>query len=405
MYDVDAIRARFPALQRTENGTRVAHLDGPAGTQVPESVIEATAAAYRNGLANLGGSFGASRDADRIVADARSAVSDLLGADPTEIAFGQNMTSLTFALSRAVGRTWNAGHNVVITRLDHDANRTPWRLAAGDAGATVREVDFDPMTGSLPPDSVIAAIDDDTVLVAVTAASNALGSVTDLGPIVDAAHAAGAVVFVDAVHFSAHRLSNVHRLGADFLVASAYKFFGPHTGILYGTSDALQRFDPYKLVPAPDRAPDRWETGTQSFESLAGVAAAVDHLAGLGEGSTRRGRLESAFGAIRSHEDSLSERFMAGLAEISGVTLLGPGVDGPDRVPTFALTVDRMEAGEVSRRLADRGIYTWSGHYYATAVMEQLGLGDRGGAVRIGFVHYTSVPEVDRVLEALSDIV
>lgn len=404
MLDVTTVRSRFPALARAEEGRQVAYLDGPAGTQVPSSVIDAIAGVHRDGVANLGGAFGASRDATRFVSGARAAVADLLGASPNEIAFGQNMTSLTFAVSRALARTWEPGSNVVITTLDHDANRTPWRLAARDRGVEVREADFDPTDGTLAPGTVIDAIDERTAVVAMTAASNALGTVTDLAPVVAAAHAAGAVVFVDAVHYSAHRLSDVHALGTDFLVASAYKFFGPHTGMLYGTSDALDRFEPYKLVPAPDRSPDRWETGTQSFEALAGVTAAVDHLAGLGEGETRRERLQSAFTAIRGHEDSLSERFMAGLAEIPGVHLHGPGAGGPDRVATFAITVDGVDADEVSRRLGRRGIYTWSGHYYATTVMDRLGLSDRGGAVRIGFVHYTAVDEVDRVLEALSDI-
>jgi cysteine desulfurase family protein (TIGR01976 family) len=403
MFDIHEVRSRFPALTRTQNGDVVSYLDGPAGTQVPIPVIEATTALYAEGVANVGGSFGASTLASEVTTAAREAMADMFNGEPHEIVFGQNMTSLTFATSRAIAREWTGGDRVLITALDHDANRTPWIRAAREQGVQVDEVGFDPTTGSLAAREVVAAMTPSTRLVAVTAASNALGSITDLDPIVQAARAVGALVYVDAVHFSAHRLNDVAALGADFVVASAYKFFGPHTGILWGRAEHLERLDAYKVVPAPSSGPGKWETGTQAFESLVGVTAAVDYLAGLGTGGSRRDRLESAFGAIRSHEDALSRRFMAGAAEIPGLTIHGPG-DGEARVSTFAVTLDGRSPQEVSDQLGRRGIYTWAGHYYAIGVMEQLGLADTGGAVRIGFVHYTSEDEVDRVISALSDI-
>jgi selenocysteine lyase/cysteine desulfurase len=239
--------------------------------------------------------------------------------------------------------------------------------------------------------------------VAITAASNALGSTTDLLPIVEAARSVGALVYVDAVHFSAHRLNDVVGLGADFVVASAYKFFGPHTGVMWGRREHLDRLEAYRVIPAPASGPGKWETGTQAFESLVGVTAAVEYLAGLGTGDSRRERLESAFDAIKSHEDGLSDRFLSGISEIPGVTLHGPGA-GQERVSTFAITLDSRSPQDTARELANRGIYTWAGHYYAVGVMEQLGLAESGGAVRIGFVHYTSGAEVDRVLSAIDEI-
>lgn len=402
-YDLASIRAAFPALARTQDGARVAYLDGPAGTQVPQAVIDAIAAVHAHGVSNQGGGFGASVAADRIVADARSACADLMGASHDEIVFGQNMTSLTFSFSRAIGRAWEPGDRVVLTDLDHEANRAPWQSAADEHGATIDEAQLDPATGMLDPDSVTSLIGERTRLVAITAASNALGSVTDLAPVIAAAHEVGAVVFVDAVHFSAHRINDLHGLGADVIAASAYKFFGPHTGILAGRRELLESLTPYKVAPAPNRAPDRWETGTQSFESLAGVTAAVEHLAGLGEGEDRRGRLIDAFDRIRRHEETLAARFLAGIGEIPGVVLHG-ATDLARRVATFAITVEGLSPGEVADRLSRQGVYVWAGHYYATAVMERLGLDRTGGAVRIGFVHYTSPDEVDRVLDALGSM-
>ena len=400
-YDVARIRRQFPALSRRQHGRHVAWLDGPAGTQVPSSVIEATTTLLRGGVSNHGGDFAPSRQAEALTDAARSAVADLFNASPNEIVFGQNMTSLTFATSRAIARDWRPGDRIIVTTLDHDANVTPWSEAARDAGAEVISIEFDPATGLLDPDAVIDALDERTRLVAITAASNALGSVTDLAPIIAAARQVGALSFVDAVHFSAHRLSNVALLQPDFLVASAYKFFGPHTGILYGRREHLESLAPYKVRPAPDSAPDRWETGTQSFESLVAVTAAVEHRASLGQGASRRSRLESAFAAIRTHEEGLGSRFLSGIAEMPSIRLFGPSEVGEQRVSTFAVEVEGISPQTVAAEMGRRGIYLWVGHYYAIGVMEQLGLMDSGGLVRIGFVHYSTTSEVDRVLEAL----
>lgn len=382
----------------------MAWLDGPGGTQVPTDVIESTSALQHRGVSNHGGDFAASRDGEVLTHEARLAAADLLGADPDEVMFGQNMTSLTFSASRAIARDWQPGDRVVVTTLDHDANVTPWRLAAQDKGVEVVTVEFDSATGILAPDAVAAAIDDRTRVVAVTAASNALGSVTDLEPIIEAARGAGALTYVDAVHFSAHRLSRVGTLQPDFLVASAYKFFGPHTGLLYGKKEHLERLVPYKLEAAPDGAPDRWETGTQSYESLVAVTAAIDYLASLGEGMDRRERLESAFDAIRAHEDSLGTRFLSGLAEMPSIRLYGSPDVGEQRVSTFAVEVAGVTPRAVAAAMASRGIYIWHGHYYALGVMRQLGLLDKGGLARIGFVHYSTADEVDRVLEVLDEV-
>lgn len=400
--DVSAVRRRFPALA---HGGPDAYLDGPGGTQVPDSVIAAIGSSLGEGLSNTGGSFDRSRASAAIVAGARRAVADLLGAEPGGVVFGQNMTSLTFAFSRALARRWVPGDEIVVTRLDHDANVTPWRLAAADRGARVRVVDFDPAEGTLDLDSFASALGPRTRVVAVTAASNALGTITPIADLVDAAHQVGALVYVDAVHFSAHRILSMRDLGSDFVAASAYKFFGPHTGVVVAREEHLAHQDPYKVVPAPDTGPARWETGTQSFEALAGVTAAVDYLASLGSGESRRRRLESAFTAIAGHETRLAARFLAGVAEMPRVRVFGLTDPGrlEHRVATFALEVEGMRPAEVASRLGERGIYVWDGDYYAAGVMERLGKAP-DGLVRIGFVHYNTADEVDRVLAALDEL-
>ncbi len=397
-FDSNAIRARFPALRADS----AAYLDGPGGTQVPQEVIAAIGDALGAGIGNLGGTFAASHRSDAIVAGARSAAADLFDADPTEVVFGPNMTTLTFAFSRALARRWVPGDEVVVTSLDHDANVTPWRLAAADRGVVVRTVDFDSSDGTLDADAVSAAIGPRTCLVAVTAASNALGTVTPLGDIVAAAHAAGALVYVDAVHHSAHRLLSLRRLGADFIAASAYKFFGPHIGLVVGRGEHLASFAPYKVVPAHDEGPERWETGTPAIEALAGVGAAIDYLASLGTGEGRRSRLESGFAGIGDHENALGGRFLAGLAEMPRVRTYGIADPGriAERVATFAFEVEGRHPQEVAQHLGERGINVWAGDYYAVGVMERLGKAP-DGLVRVGFVHYNTTGEVDRVLEAL----
>lgn len=399
--DTSSIRSQFPALDRVVAGRPAAYLDGPGGTQVPRGVIDAMAGFLEAGGSNHGGPFVTSRESDAVAATARAAIADLINAaSPDEIAFGQNMTSIALAVSRALGATWGANDNVVVTRLDHDANVWPWVLAARDAGAEVRWVDFDPGAGCrLDLDGLAAAIDQNTRLVACTHASNAVGTIVDVGAVVGMARGVGALTFVDAVHFAPHGSIDVTATGCDFLVASAYKFFGPHTGFLYGRREVLDSIAAYKIRPAPDDPPGKWETGTQSFESLAGVTAAVDHLASLGEGATRRECLVDALRHISDYEQALSTRFLAGLGEMPGIRLFGLDTSA-GRTPTFAIEVESRDPHSVAAELGKQGIFVWSGDYYAREVMARLGRADQG-LVRIGFVHYNTVGEVDRVLAAL----
>ena len=402
--DVEGVRSQFPALSRTVDGQVAAYLDGPGGTQVPKPVIDAMADFMRAGGSNHGGQFVTSRETDAVVVSARQAVADLFGASPGEIAFGQNMTSLTLSVSRALGATWTIGDNIVVTRLDHDANVWPWVIAARDAGVEVRWIDFDPEDGCrLQIEQVSKVIDRRTRLVAATHASNAVGTVTDLRSLIGAAHLVGALTYVDAVHYSPHGLLDVAALGTDFLAASSYKFFGPHTGCLYGRADVLNAVDAYKIRPAPDDPPGKWETGTQSFESLAGVTAAVDYIASLGEGGSRRERVRSAMETIAAYERAISERFLGGIAGLPKVRLYGR--DNPDgRTPTFAVSVGGVHPDVVAAALGDLGIFVWSGDYYAVEVMRRLGVANQGGLVRIGFVHYNTLEEADRVVAALGGL-
>jgi len=356
-------------------------------------------------VSNLGGGFGSSELAEEVTAAGRAAMADLFNADPSEIAFGQNMTSLTFAISRALAKTWNEGEAIVLTSLDHDANFTPWVRAAEDVGVEIRIAEFNPANGVLDPAAVSELLDDKVRLVAVCLAANSIGTLVDVASVSAAAHEVGALVYVDAVHAGPHHLIDVNVLACDFLVASAYKFFGPHTGILYGGLDQLASLDAYKVRPAPSDPPGKWETGTQSFESIAGVAAAVDYLASLGEeDGTRRQALVSAYEKIHSYEVGLSQRFIDGVATLSKVQIHGVASAAPDRVSTFAVSVDGRNASDVARSLGAEGLYVWSGHYYAVNVMDRLGVMDQGGLVRIGFVHYNTALEVDRVLEALAAV-
>lgn len=399
-FDIATIRQGFPALSRTLDGKTVAYLDGPGGTQVHASVIDAMAGFMSRGGSNLGGPFATSRETGDVVDGARDAVADLFGSDPDEIVFGQNMTSLTYAMSRALARTWIPGDNIVVTRLDHDANVAPWLQACQDASVEVRFVDFKPDEGcGLDIGSLDVLLDKRTRLVAFTHASNAVGTITPVADIVSAAHEAGALTYIDAVHQTPHGLVDVRESDTDFLVASAYKWFGPHTGCLYGKADILEQVDPYKLRPAPDDTPDKWETGTQSFESLAGVTAAIDYIASLGVGETRRARIASGYEEIARHETMLTERFLSGLRSMEQITLYGKPTS-QDRTPTFAIEVDGTRPYDVAQQLGESGCFTWSGDYYAYEVMRRLGK-TTGGLLRIGFTHYNTTEEVDRVLAEL----
>jgi cysteine desulfurase family protein (TIGR01976 family) len=404
--DVNACRRQFPGLARLVNEMPAVFLDGPGGSQVPRPVIDAVADCLAHHNANEGGAFATSREAGEVVESARAAVADLLGAaDPAEVVFGANMTTLTFALSRALARTWKPGDEVVVTRLDHDANVTPWVLAAADAGATVRFLDIDPADCTLRLDLLPTLLNERTKLVAVGVASNAVGTVNPVREVVAAARKVGAMVFVDAVHAVPHRQVDVVALGADFLACSPYKFFGPHLGVLWGRRESLERLPAYKVRPAPDSGPGKWMTGTPSFEAIAGARAAVDYLASLGTGPDRRAALAAAYAAIREHETALAAQFLGGLARLPAWRVWGitdPARIG-DRVATFGLTHRTKPAAEVAAELGARGLFVWSGNFYAQGLIERLGLAP-AGMLRIGFLHYNTAGEVARTLDSLAAV-
>lgn len=395
MLDVEALRSEFPAL----SGSQI-YLDGPAGTQVPSRVIAAVTETLTRSMSNVGGEFTSSRRSEATVAAARTAASDLLGGTPEEAVFGPNMTSLTFALSRALSEDWRAGDQIILSGLDHDANVTPWVRVAAMKGADVdfARIDED---ASLDIDHLEALITNRTRLVAVTACSNAFGTLVDVTRVAAAARRVGAVSYIDAVHLAPHRFIDVAAIGCDFLVCSSYKFFGPHLGLLWGKREHLERLPAFKVRPAPDVGPARWETGTPPFELLAGFTAAVDYLASIGWGGDRRGALESAFREIKSYEDEIGARFLGGFPD--RMRVVGrPSMEG--RVPTFAVEVEGMPAPEVTKRLGERKIAVWAGHYYAIEPMARLGFLDRGGLTRIGLLHLTTAAEVDTALEALESL-
>ncbi len=399
------LRAQFPALQQEVNGKTAVFLDGPGGTQSPQSVIDAMSGYLKFGSSNLGGPFLTSRHADEVVAQARAAMKDFLNARrPEEIAFGQNMTSLTFSISRAISRTWQAGDEIIVTRLDHDANISPWLMAAEDKGVTVRWLDFNPEDCTLKLETLPDLLNEKTRLLAITYASNAVGSISDVTRATKLAHEAEALVYIDSVHYAPHGSIDVQAIDCDFLVCSVYKFFGPHTGVLYGKYDLLESLTAYKVRPAPGHAPGKWETGTQSFESLSGVTAAINYLAAIGgdEGS-RRQQLVRAMQVTKQHEMALSERFLVGVTAVPGLRVYGiTDVERlNERTPTFAISLDGYTPAEVAEELGEEGIFVWHGHYYAIAVMERLGLLEKGGLVRIGFAHYNTVDEVDRLIAVL----
>jgi cysteine desulfurase family protein (TIGR01976 family) len=408
VLDVRSVRARFPALARLgENGRPPVLADAPGGSQVPDAVIEAVARHYRRGMSNTHGAFATSQETDAVVAEARRAAADLTGADPGEIVFGPNATTLLFHVSRSFSKTLEPGDEVVVTRLDHDANVRPWVLAAADAGASIRWVDVREDDVTIDIDSFDAALSPRTKLVAFTLASNAVGTIPPAVDMVRRAKEVGAVVAVDAVHLAQHRLLDLHGLGADLLACSPYKFFGPHLGVLAARRHLLESWTPYKLIPASDETPDRWETGTQNHEGLAGLVAAVEYLAGVAgvAGTGRRARLTASYDEIAAHERTLADRFLEGVAGLPHVRLWGIADRArPDeRTSTFAIRVGDEHPAHTAKRLAERGVFVWDGDYYAREIMTRLGLFESGGAVRIGFCHYHTLDEVGRVLEALAD--
>jgi cysteine desulfurase family protein (TIGR01976 family) len=407
--DLSGAAVRFPGLRREQDGRTVVFADAPAGSQVPEPVIEAMADYLRRSNANAHGAFVTSQDTDDVIEEAHRAASDLLNADADEVVFGPNATTLLFAISRSIARSLEPGDEVVVTRLDHDANVRPWVLAAEDAGATVRWVDVREEDATLDGASFAAALSERTKVVAFTLASNAVGTVTPAADLVRLVRdgTSGAIVACDGVHLAQHRSIDVREIGADLVVCSPYKIFGPHLGILFGRRELLSAVRPYKVRPAEDALPFAFETGTQNHEGFAGWIAAVAYIAELGEGGGRRAAVRAAFErAIVPWEAELSRRFLEGIREIPSLRLYGiaePERAG-ERTPTFAIRVGEQPPAETAKSLAERGIFVWDGNYYAIEIMERLGLQDSGGAVRIGFCHYNTHDEVDRVLEELATL-
>jgi cysteine desulfurase family protein (TIGR01976 family) len=416
--DLSPVRAQFPALQMQDAGRQAVFFDGPGGTQVPQRVIDAMTHYLSETNANHGGAFRTSRQSDAILAAAHEAMADLLNAPSArEIAFGPNMTSLTFQFSRAIGRSLQPGDEIIVTRLDHDANRAPW-LALAERGVTVHEIDFNATDCTLDLQDLSTHLNPRTRLVAVGYASNAVGTINPIAQIAHLAHAAGAWLWVDAVHYAPHGPIDVQALDCDFLVCSPYKFFGPHSGAVWGRYDLLQALRAYKVRPAGDLPPDKFETGTQSHETQAGVLAAVDYLADLGriyggayatnfpDFNGRRLHLKQAMAVVRTYERALFEHFVDGLLAIPGLSFYGicDKARFGERTPTAAFRLGDRSPGQVAQALADRGVYVWSGNFYALAVTERLGIEETGGVVRAGLAHYNTLEEVDYCLCCLREL-
>ncbi|WP_431987321.1 cysteine desulfurase-like protein [Streptomyces griseoflavus] len=394
-YDLTALRAQVPALAA---GT--AHFDGPGGTQTPQPVIDAIGAALSGPLSNRGGLLPGERNADTQVTETRRAMADLLGADPAGIVFGRSATQLTYDFSRTLAAGWSPGDEVVVTRLDHDSNIRPWVQAAERAGATVRHAGFDPDTGELTADDIRERLSGRTRLVAVTAASNLIGTIPPIAEIARIVHEAGALLYVDGVHYTAHALVDVGALGADFFVCSPYKFLGPHHGVLAARPELLETLHPDKLLPSSDAVPERFELGTLPYEFLAGTRAAVDFLAGLSgqPDGDRRARLARTYELLEEHEAVLRDRLEKGLAALDGVTVRSRAAR---RTPTLLLTFDGHRTEDAYRFLAERGVHAPSGSFYALEASRHLGLGYTGG-LRVGLAPYTDTEDVDRLLAGLA---
>jgi cysteine desulfurase family protein (TIGR01976 family) len=395
------IRAAFPALDRRHHGIPVAYFDGPGGTQVPRTVVEAMEDYLYHHNANTHWPYPTSAETDALILAARESLAEFLGASPWEIAFGANMTTLTFHLARALGRHWAAGDTVVVTDLDHQANVAPWRELERERGIRIMSVPLVPNTGQLDWPRLEELMSIGPRLLAMGGASNALGTINDVRRATALGRAAGAMTFVDAVHLAPHESIDVRELGCDFLACSAYKFYGPHIGIVYAKEEIQRALDVPKLLPAPDTTPERLETGTLNHEGIVGAAAAVDYLASLSEGENRRVRLTRTFAELRARGQALVQQLWDGLGGIDGVTRYGPGPASP-RTPTVAFTLATHSAEAVGRWLADRGIFVSCGDFYATAVVQGLGLSD--GLVRAGCACYTTSEEVERLIEGVREL-
>jgi cysteine desulfurase family protein (TIGR01976 family) len=404
------VRSRFPALSQEIDGRIPVFFDGPGGSQVPGSVIETMARYLISSNANAHGAFATSRRTEKCIASARKAAADLLGCEPYEVVFGANMTTMTFALSRALGRELNPGDEILVTRLDHYANVSPWKALEEEVGAVVRIADIHPEDCTLDMENLKRKINAKTRLVAVGYASNAVGTVNDVAAVARLAHAVGAWVFVDAVHYAAHGPIDVYALDCDFLACSAYKFYGPHVGILYGRQEHLTRLRPCKVLPAPEEVPSRWETGTLNHEGLAGLTATIDYLAELGQhispSASRRAAIVAALEASRQYERALCERLIVGLLKIPGLTVYG--ITDPARfawrTPTVAIRLAGKQPDAVAKALGDRGIFVWHGNFYAQGLTEKLKVEVDGGLLRIGLLAYNTGEEIERLLRALREI-
>ncbi len=397
---VEDIRSHFPALERKIHGIQVAYFDGPGGTQVPRMVVEAMSDYLYNHNANTHWAYPTSIETDEILAHSRETIGEFLNASPDEIVFGQNMTTLTFHLARSLGREWGAGDEIIVTELDHHANSDTWRSLERDRGMTIRVMPLDIETGQLDLNDLANLLNEKTKLVAIGAASNILGTINDFENAVAMAREAGALSFVDAVHYAAHELIDVKKIGCDFLACSAYKFYGPHIGILYGRRELLEAIDFPKLRPAPDYSPERMETGTQNHEGIAGAAAAVDFLASLAPHGSKRERLTTVFAEMHARQHELTQKLWNGLTAINGVTLYGPSPDFP-RTSTVSFSVAVHTSEDVARKLAQKGIFVSDGDFYAMTVVERLGV---GGLVRAGCTCYTTDEEVERLIEGIASL-
>jgi cysteine desulfurase family protein (TIGR01976 family) len=402
MMSIEEIRRHFPALARIHNDYPVAYFDGPGGTQLPRIVVEAMNDYLYYHNANTHWAYPTSEETDAIIDSARSALADFLNAHPTEIVFGNNMTALTFHLARALGRGYQRNDHILVTDLDHHAKSAPWRAREKERGVQVRMVKMIPETGELDWEDFSRQLSGRTKLVAIGAASNALGTINDVRRAAKMAHSLGAQIFVDAVHYAPHGLIDVRDWDCDFVACSAYKFYGPHIGILYGRHDLLGSLDFPKLIPAPDSAPERAETGTQNHEGIAGAAAAVDFLASLAPGATRRDRLRAAFQQLHERGDALVARLWNGLREMERVRPYGPP-PGTTRTPTIAFTVNGLPSIDVAKKLAERGILLSHGDFYAMTVVERLGQAPHG-LIRAGCACYTTSQEVDRLLAGIQEL-
>jgi cysteine desulfurase family protein (TIGR01976 family) len=409
-FDIQWVRSQFPALQLQVNNSPAVFFDAPGGTQVPRRVIDAMRDYLVNSNSNTHGAFLTSQRSDEVIASAHAAAADLLGCSADEIVFGQNMTSLTFAISRAIGRELKAGDEIVVTHLDHNANIAPW-VALEERGAKVRYVDIRPEDCTLDMDDLKRQINSHTRLVAVGYAANAVGTINDVAEVIRLAHAVGAMAFIDAVHYAPHGPIDVRALDCDFLACSSYKFFGPHCGILYGKREHMERLRPYKVRPASEDIPHRWETGTQNHEGQAGTLAALEYLAELGRRASpkaagRRAQILAAYEAMCPYERSLTEHLIRGLLSIPGLTFYG--IREPERfdhrTPTVGIRMKSHTPRQIAEHLGRHGIFTWDGNYYAINLTESLGVESSGGMLRIGLAHYNTIGEIDRLLAALRQL-